>query len=164
MMPGEVDPVPEMRPARPDAIDMDDDELEMLAEARARLANTMGKKEKRKAREKQLEGARHLASIQKRRELREAGIRVGDGSKKRMKLRLMDYNAEIPFERPVPNEPVEMMPVEDGVQMGAIQEGVLADKKGVRQRRVKLGTGFDGEWIGHGRNSDGVVNVFAFFR
>ena len=33
-------------------------ELEMLSEARARLANTQGKKAKRKAREKQLEEAR----------------------------------------------------------------------------------------------------------
>lgn len=36
------------------------DELEMLSEARARLANTQGKKAKRKAREKQLEEARHV--------------------------------------------------------------------------------------------------------
>ena len=49
-------------------------ELEMLSEARARLANTQGKKAKRKAREKQLEEARRLASLQKRRELRAAGI------------------------------------------------------------------------------------------
>lgn len=49
---------------------MDEDELEMLSEARARLANTQGKKAKRKAREKQLEEARRLASLQKRRELR----------------------------------------------------------------------------------------------
>lgn len=35
------------------------DELEMLSEARARLANTQGKKAKRKAREKQLEEARY---------------------------------------------------------------------------------------------------------
>jgi len=53
---------------------MDEDELEMLSEARARLANTQGKKAKRKAREKQLEEARRLASLQKRRELRAAGI------------------------------------------------------------------------------------------
>ncbi len=44
--------------ARPDPIDMDEVELEMLSEARARLANTQGKKAKRKAREKQLEEAR----------------------------------------------------------------------------------------------------------
>lgn len=46
----------------------------MLAEARARLANTQGKKAKRKAREKQMEEARRLASLQKRRELRAAGV------------------------------------------------------------------------------------------
>ncbi len=77
-------PNPETKPARPDPVDMDEgeclmksvlatvidktthdihklacaDELEMLSEARARLANTQGKKAKRKAREKQLEEAR----------------------------------------------------------------------------------------------------------
>ena len=50
-------------------------EKEMLAEARARLANTQGKKAKRKAREKQIEEARRLASMQKRRELLAAGLR-----------------------------------------------------------------------------------------
>lgn len=79
---------------------MDEDELEMLSEARARLANTQGKKAKRKAREKQLEEARRLASLQKRRELRAAGISV---RAKRRKKRGVDYNAEIPFEkRPAP--------------------------------------------------------------
>ena len=38
--PGEIDPNPETKPARPDPKDMDEDELEMLSEARARLANT----------------------------------------------------------------------------------------------------------------------------
>lgn len=41
---------------------------------RARLANTRGKKAKRKAREKQLEEAKRLATLQKRRELKAAGI------------------------------------------------------------------------------------------
>jgi hypothetical protein len=49
---------------------MDEDEKEMLSEARARMANTRGKKAKRKAREKQLEEARRLASMQKKRELK----------------------------------------------------------------------------------------------
>jgi pre-mRNA-splicing factor CDC5/CEF1 len=53
---------------------MDEDEKEMLGEARARLANTKGKKAKRKAREKQLEEARRLANLQKKRELKAAGI------------------------------------------------------------------------------------------
>ena len=73
LRPGEVDPNPESRPARPDPVDMDEDEKEMLAEARARMANTRGKKAKRKAREAQLEEARRLASLQKKRELKAAG-------------------------------------------------------------------------------------------
>ena len=68
----------------------------MLSEARARLANTQGKKAKRKAREKQLEEARRLAALQKRRELRAAGIEI---QKKRKRKRGVDYNAEIPFEK-----------------------------------------------------------------
>lgn len=40
LRPGEIDPNPEAKPARPDAVDMDEDEKEMLSEARARLANT----------------------------------------------------------------------------------------------------------------------------
>ncbi|KAH9063675.1 pre-mRNA splicing factor component-domain-containing protein [Lactarius deliciosus] len=46
------------------------DDKEMLSEARARLANTQGKKAKRKARERQLEEARRLAVLQKKRELK----------------------------------------------------------------------------------------------
>lgn len=74
LRPGEVDPEPESKPARPDPVDMDEDEKEMLSEARARLANTQGKKAKRKARERQLEEARRLTTLQKRRELKAAGI------------------------------------------------------------------------------------------
>ena len=44
LRPGEIDPNPESKPARPDPVDMDEDEKEMLTEARARLANTRGKK------------------------------------------------------------------------------------------------------------------------
>lgn len=96
LKPGEIDPNPETKPARPDPQDMDEDELEMLSEARARLANTQGKKAKRKAREKQLEEARRLASLQKKRELKAAGI---SGRKKFLKKGRIDYNAEIPFEK-----------------------------------------------------------------
>ena len=96
LKPGEIDPNPETKPARPDPVDMDEDELEMLSEARARLANTQGKKAKRKAREKQLEEARRLATLQKKRELRAAGIRV---KLFRLKKGQIDYNSEIPFEK-----------------------------------------------------------------
>src|SRR5580698_2150363 len=96
LRPGEVDPDPESKPARPDTIDLDEDEKEMLSEARARLANTQGKKAKRKARERQLEESRRVAALQKRRELKMSGIN--------MKIRVfkkgeMDYNADIPFEK-----------------------------------------------------------------
>lgn len=96
LKPGEIDPNPETKPARPDPIDMDEDELEMLSEARARLANTQGKKAKRKARERQLEEARRLAALQKRRELKAAGIELKRYGKKK---REVEYNKEIPFER-----------------------------------------------------------------
>uniref|UniRef100_A0A5S6QD91 Uncharacterized protein n=1 Tax=Trichuris muris TaxID=70415 RepID=A0A5S6QD91_TRIMR len=99
LRPGEIDPCPETKPARPDPVDMDEDELEMLSEARARLANTQGKKAKRKARERQLEEARRLASLQKRRELRAAGIAWGRGQ---LFKKGIDYNEEIPFQRNVP--------------------------------------------------------------
>ncbi|GFQ07452.1 cell division cycle 5-like protein [Phtheirospermum japonicum] len=99
LRPGEIDPNPESKPARPDPVDMDEDEKEMLSEARARLANTRGKKAKRKAREKQLEEARRLASLQKRRELKAAGIDIRQRKRKR---RGIDYNAEIPFEKKPP--------------------------------------------------------------
>lgn len=102
LMPGEIDPNPETRPARPDPQDMDQDELEMLSEARARCANTQGKKAKRKAREKQLQEARRLAAIQKTRELRMAGIETNPNKKRKYGI---DYNAEIPFYKaPEPGE------------------------------------------------------------
>jgi len=85
LRPGEIDPNPEAKPARPDPIDMDEDEKEMLSEARARLANTKGKKAKRKAREKQLEEARRLASLQKKRELKAAGIELPKAARKKNK-------------------------------------------------------------------------------
>jgi len=99
LRPGEIDPNPEGKPARPDPIDMDEDEKEMLSEARARLANTRGKKAKRKAREKQLEEARRLAALQKRRELKAAGI---DMAQRKRKVRGVDYNTEIPFQKTAP--------------------------------------------------------------
>ena len=96
LRPGETDPDPESKPARPDTIDLDEDEKEMLSEARARLANTQGKKAKRKARERQLEESRRLAVLQKRRELKSAGINIKVTNKKKGQ---MDYNADVPFEK-----------------------------------------------------------------
>jgi len=99
LRPGEIDPNPESKPARPDPVDMDEDEKEMLSEARARLANTRGKKAKRKAREKALEEARRLAQLQKTRELKAAGIEL---KAKHKKSKGIDYNAEVAFEKRAP--------------------------------------------------------------
>ncbi|KAJ3340601.1 Pre-mRNA-splicing factor cef1 [Gonapodya sp. JEL0774] len=99
LRPGEIDPDPEAKPARPDPVDMDEDEKEMLSEARARLANTQGKKAKRKAREKQLEEAKRLAALQKRRELKAAGIEHRWKPKRKGGV---DYNADIPFQKRAP--------------------------------------------------------------
>ncbi|KAL6574270.1 hypothetical protein OROHE_001174 [Orobanche hederae] len=89
--------------ARPDPVDMDEDEKEMLFEARARLANTRGKKAEKKARQKQLEETRRLASLQKRRELKAAGIDLRH--KKRERIGIY-YNVEIPpFEKSPPPPP-----------------------------------------------------------
>lgn len=53
---------------------MDIDEREMLSEAKARLANTEGKKAKRKARERMLDESKRIAMLQRRRELKQVGI------------------------------------------------------------------------------------------
>lgn len=98
LKPGEIDPTPEIRPARADAKDMDDDEKEMIAETRVRLANIKGKKAKRRAREKFIEKTRQLAQLQKQRELKAAGIEYVIEKKKKKKKVEIDYNAEIPFE------------------------------------------------------------------
>ncbi|KAF1364673.1 hypothetical protein EJ07DRAFT_171639 [Lizonia empirigonia] len=99
LRPGEVDAYSESRPARPDAIDMDEEDKEMLSEARARLANVSGKKAKRKARERQLDESRRLALLQKRRELKAAGINIKITPKKGNHI---DYNADVPLEKEVP--------------------------------------------------------------
>jgi len=104
----EIDSAPENKPARPDPVDMDEDEKEMLQEARARLANTQGKKEKRKQRERQLNESRKLALLQKRRELKAAGLvdestGISRGSsKKRRRGAELDLTNDIPYFEAVP--------------------------------------------------------------
>lgn len=100
LRPGEIDPMPEIKPARPDPMDMDEDEKEMLSEARARLANTRGKKAKRKLRERMLDEARRLATLQKQRELKAAGIDTT--KRKRKRTEGIDYANEVPFEKRAP--------------------------------------------------------------
>ncbi|KAL1525879.1 hypothetical protein AB1Y20_020707 [Prymnesium parvum] len=119
LRPGEIDPNPESKPARPDPVDMDEDEKEMLSEARARLANTRGKKAKRKAREKQLEESRRLAALQKRRELKAAGIELGT---RKGRSRGIDYNTEIPFQK-VPPAGFFDVTGEDAAAEAAVNQG-----------------------------------------
>ena len=102
LRPGQIDSHPETKPARPDPIDMDDDELEMLQEARARLANTQGKKAKRKQREKVLAQAKRLADLQKRRELKQAGLLLATTKLKSKRKKEIDLGVEIPFYKPAP--------------------------------------------------------------
>ena len=124
LQPGQIDAAPETKPARPDPVDMDEDEIEMLQEARARLANTQGKKAKRKAREKLLAQAKRLADLQKRRELKQAGLLSSAARSKTRNKREIDLGVEIPFHKPAPA----------GFHDTA-QENVEAET--VRQKRVK---------------------------
>lgn len=92
--------MPELIAARPDALEMDDEEREMISEARARLANTQGQKAKRKNRERMLAQSRRVALLQKRRELKNVGLgaTAASMSSKKKKSNQMDYNEDIAFE------------------------------------------------------------------
>ena len=147
LKPGEIDPAPETRPPRPDPVDMDEDEKEMLQEARARLSNTRGKKAKRKMREKQLEEGRRLATVQRKRELRASGIEMELKKRIKPKVREMDYNVEVPFEHMVPGgiyEPEETpQPTRDQLMISAqyIEGSMRSEQEAKRkiedERRMK---------------------------
>ena len=122
---------------------MDDDEKEMIAETRVRLANIKGKKAKRRSREKFIEKTRQLAQLQKQRELRAAGIEYVIEKKKKKKKVEIDYNAEIPFE----HRPVDTVYQTDAVEepapnpnIGNISlntiEGVRRDEEERRLRKL----------------------------
>ncbi|KAL0578259.1 Pre-mRNA-splicing factor cef1 [Marasmius crinis-equi] len=154
LRPGEIDPDPETKPARPDPIDMDEDEKEMLSEARARLANTQGKKAKRKARERQLEEARRLAVLQKKRELKAAGIIMRHKTKKKG----MDYNADIPFEKkPAPgfydtsDEQARVAAAPVGQTLRRLENKRKPEEEEAerKKRQRKNASGKDGEGPGH---------------
>lgn len=133
---GDIDPNPETRPARPDAVDMDEDEKEMLSEARARLANTKGKKAKRKDRERLLEESRRLALLQKRRELKQAGI----NTKLRPKMKgSINYNADIPFEhKPAPGF-YDTSEEKEANDMAKAKYDSFLEKKGYRSGKKEGG-------------------------
>ncbi|KAL0221268.1 hypothetical protein RCL1_001122 [Eukaryota sp. TZLM3-RCL] len=94
---GDIDLTPEVRPARPDPVNMDDSEKEMLQEARARLANTLGKRAKRKLRERRLEAARRVSQRQRRQELKAIGLEPATRNRKKRETG-WDLLNEVPYE------------------------------------------------------------------
>jgi hypothetical protein len=125
---------------------MDDDEKEMIAEARVRLANIKGKKAKRIAREKVLDEARRLAQLQKFRELKSAGIDFVIERKRRKKKHEFNYEDEVPLERQ-PFEAVfstkeEKMVKQGDLNLGNITinqlEGKRRDEEELQKRKEDL--------------------------
>eukprot|EP00767_Chilomastix_cuspidata_P003131 gnl/Chilomastix_cuspidata/3248.p1 GENE.gnl/Chilomastix_cuspidata/3248~~gnl/Chilomastix_cuspidata/3248.p1 ORF type:complete len:650 (+),score=201.21 gnl/Chilomastix_cuspidata/3248:145-2094(+) len=82
---------PEVLPARADPKDLDDSTREMISETKARIANVLGKKSKRRMRERQLEQSRRLATIQQNRELKASGMAP---QMRRRRMKGIDYNTE----------------------------------------------------------------------
>lgn len=96
---GDLNPKSETQVAKPDNIELADDEREMLAEARARLLNTQGKKATRKIRERMLEESKRIAQLQKRRELKQAGVKTDIRKPKKKYDTEIDYNMDVAYEQ-----------------------------------------------------------------
>ncbi|KAH3689005.1 hypothetical protein WICPIJ_000004 [Wickerhamomyces pijperi] len=111
---GDLNVNPETKEARPDGDEFDDDEREMLAEAKARLANSKGKKAMRKARERMLEESKRVSVLQKRRELKEAGVNIKLNAPKKKFANQFDYNADIPFEHRPQEGPYDTLEEQEG--------------------------------------------------
>ncbi|QLL32657.1 hypothetical protein HG536_0D01790 [Torulaspora globosa] len=100
---GDLNPKSDTIAAKPDGNELGDDEREMLAEARARLLNTQGKKATRKVRERMLEESKRIAQLQKRRELKQAGVRTAIKLPKKRFATELDYNQDVIYEQaPLP--------------------------------------------------------------
>lgn len=103
LKPGDINPHTDTQVALPDKEELDDDEREMLAEAKVRLLATQGKKATRKIRERMLEESKRIAQLQKRREMKQAGISSGIKKSRKRYASEIDYNADIPYEQePLP--------------------------------------------------------------
>lgn len=89
----------ETQAARPDGTELEDEEKEMLAEARARLLNTQGKKATRKVRERMLEESKRIAQLQKRRELKQAGEKTSIKKPRKRYESEIDYNEDVAYEQ-----------------------------------------------------------------
>lgn len=125
---------PESKPARPDTESMLDDDKEMLVEAKARLANTQGKKAKRKTRERLLEESKRVALLQKRRELKAAGINVSLESKNRKRRKEFDHIRDIMHE----HRPLGGLYSVEHEELANIQDAELFNKL-VSRKGIDLG-------------------------
>ena len=100
---GELNPSADTQVARPDREEFDEDEREMLADAKARLLNTQGKKATRRVRERMLEESKRIAELQRRRELKQAGIQTSLKRGRKKYSTEIDYNEDVIYEQaPLP--------------------------------------------------------------
>lgn len=100
---GDIHPNNESIAAKPDNGSLLDEEREMLAEARARLLNTQGKKASRRIRERMLQESKRIALLQKRRELKQAGVTSKIKSFKKKHPSQIDYNQDVIYEQEPPS-------------------------------------------------------------
>lgn len=137
-------PKAETLAARPDGIQLEDEEREMLAEARARLLNTQGKKATRKVRERMLEESKRIAQLQKRRELKQAGERTTIRKPRKKYETEIDYNEDVAYEQqPLPgiydtsHEDARMARDIDDFEKRVSLRGLKEDRKGAIGKRKR---------------------------
>lgn len=121
----------ETRTARPDAVNMEASEKEMVEFAMSRLANQDGKKGLRKERRKQLEHTSFLAKLQSNREAIESGT-LSARAKKRMERAMME-------DRSGPSEVYLVDSITEDIGEGGEGEESIASTKGKFQP-IDLGT------------------------
>lgn len=131
---GDLNPHAETEAALPDKEVLDDDEREMLAEAKARLLNTQGKKASRKVRERLLEESKIVAKLQKRRELKQAGIKTGIKQGKKKYETEIDYNEDVVYEQ-APLAGIYDTTEEDELMLKSLEKfHEKVDRKGLMNR------------------------------
>lgn len=140
---GGLDLNPEGAPAESDDDEISDDDREMLYEAKARLVNTKGKRAKRKEREKMLQETKRISLLQKRRELKAAGIKVSLTSRNKKSSKEMDYNADIPFEQTpsvglydIEDEEQENLQDTKDFEKNVTKQGLELEKKKDEERKT----------------------------
>ncbi|SCV05869.1 LANO_0H16974g1_1 [Lachancea nothofagi CBS 11611] len=134
---GDIDLNAESRPARPDADELESMDKEMLAEARARLLNTQGKKATRKIRERMLEESKRVARLQKRRELKQAGIDSKIRAPRKRYGTEIDYNADVVYEQEPGLGPYDTTEEDERAARAVKNFEGSVDRKGLREDEEK---------------------------